>query len=108
MSEVMPERRDIQSVLSDIRVDVGQIKVRQEEQGKTLVGMAQKLDLGVFREEYERRHKDMEAEIQKSVKEATTARDETIRQQGGQRVWRIVYTTSLAILGFIEVYVQHH
>ena len=103
----MPERRDIQSVLSDIRVDVGQIKVRQEEQGKTLTTLSGKLDLGVFREEYERRHKAIEEVVNAAVVEATAARDEMLRQQGATRVWRVVFTGALSILGIVMAILHH-
>ena len=107
MSESMPERRDLQSLISDIRVDVATIKERTEAQGKTLLEVKDKLELGVFREEYERRHEDLKVQIAAATTEAQTARDDALRQQGASRVWRIVFTAALAILGAAEAALHH-
>ena len=107
MSDANPERRDLQGLVSDMRVDLAAIKTRSELQTQTLVRIEQRLELGVFREEYERRHADLQREVDKAKEEADSVRDDFMRRQGAQRVWRWFYGAALAALGAAEVWFHH-
>ena len=102
VADVPAERRDLQALVGDMRVDVAQIKTRLELQTGALVRLENKLDLGIFREEYERRHKELTAVTEHAVTVAEAARDENLRREGAARAWRIVFTLALAALGMIE------
>jgi hypothetical protein len=102
VTDAPPERRDLQTIIGDMRVDVAQIKTRLELQTGVLARLENKLDMGVFREEYERRQKEVVALANKAVEEASAARDDIIRRQGEGRVWRYVFTAALAALGLVE------
>lgn len=93
--------------MADMRVDIATIKTRVEVQTGSLVRLETKLDLGIFREEYERRHRELQEEVDVAKAEAATARDEALRRQGGEKVWRWVFTASLAILGLGEAILHH-
>jgi hypothetical protein len=96
-----PDRRDISGTLADIRVDVGIIKERSAYQGKQLDELKVKLESSVSRGEYETRHNEVVEAATKAIQVAEAVRDEQLRRQGGERVWRIVFTTALAILGVV-------
>jgi DNA-binding transcriptional regulator YbjK len=107
VNDMPGERRDIQGTLADIRVDVATIKERTETLTTTVKEVKDRLELGVFREEYERRHKQLEDETVAARKEADFVRDDWLRQQGASRVWRIVFSSCLALLGLVEVFFRH-
>lgn len=92
MGEVVPERRDVVTVLADLRVSVAKIEQAQNGQAETLRRLENKLDLGVFREEYERRHAEL-------TKEVTAVAIDYQRRQGRDQVWRVVYGVALALIG---------
>ena len=87
-----------------MRVDVAQIKTRVELQTGALTRLETKLDLGVFREEYERRHLEVVAVADKAVAVAEASRDENLRREGANRVWRIVFSAGLAVVGALAAY----
>lgn len=95
------ERRDLQSLIADMRVDVAAIKTRSELQTGALARLENKLDLGVFREEYERRHADLIALCNRALALAELVRDENLTRAGSERTWRLVFTGAIAILGVV-------
>jgi hypothetical protein len=107
MTEAAPERRDLQSLMSDMRVDVAAIKTRVEVQTGALARLENKLDLGIFREEYERRHRELEAQVNAAKTEADEVRDESLKREGAGKVWRVVFTAGLGMLGLIEAVLHH-
>lgn len=107
MSEAPAERRDIQGILTAIQVDVATIKERSVSQGKTLEEVKEKIGGVIFREEYERRHSELAKITTEAKVEASTVRDDWLRRQGREQVWRIVFTAALAMLGLIEAVLHH-
>lgn len=101
------ELRDLTGLVADIRVDVATIKERTLSQGKTLDEVKDKLESSVSRGEYETRHKELVAETEKAMHVAETARDDNLRREGAQRVWRWLYTAAVAALGAVELYYHH-
>lgn len=90
--EAILDRRssDIGAVLSDLRVSVARIESTQTAQADTMKRLEGKLDLGVFREEYERRHKEL-ADL------VTTVANDYQRRAGQDVIWR--GAISVAIVG---------
>jgi hypothetical protein len=82
---------DIANVLSDLRVSVARIEAVQFANADTMKRLESKLDLGVFREEYERRHKELAGVV-------TTVADDYQRRVGRDQVWRIVYGIGIVLL----------
>lgn len=107
MSSEMPERRDIQSTLTAIQVDVATIKERTLSQGKVLEEMKTQIGGVVFREEYDRRHAEVIKIAEKAELEAGAVRDDYLRRQGAERVWKAVFSGGLALLGVIEAILHH-
>jgi len=90
------ERRssDIGSTLSDLRVSVARIEGAQNSQAETMRRLENKLDLGVFREEYERRHKVLEDAVDAVSKDYQ-------RRIGRQQIWRVVTAGSIGIIAAV-------
>lgn len=92
MGANMPERRDIATVLADLRVSVAKIETAQVQQAESLRRLEDKLDLGIFREEYERRHKELAVEVEAVVRDYQ-------QRMGREGVWKVVYGLALVIIG---------
>lgn len=107
MSDTPIDRRDVQGILTQIQVDVATIKERSLAQGKTLEEVKEKIGGVIFREEYERRHSELAGIATEAKVEASTVRDDWLRRQGREQVWRIVFTAALALLGLIEAILHH-
>lgn len=97
----MPERRDIASVLADLRVSVAKIESIQAGQAETLRRLENKLDLGVFREEYERRHAEL-------VKQVSEIAEDYQQRKGREGLWRAGLALYLAVLSGLSVAIALH
>lgn len=102
----MGERRRDAGLIADIRVDVATVKERTLAMGVILNEVKAKLESSVSRGEYETRHKELETEVAQALSVAQATRDDTLRRQGGERVWRIVYGFAIAGLGLIVTLIQ--
>ena len=92
------DRRDSSRDITDIKVAIGRIETLVSTQGVTLTQMQNKLELGVFREEYERRHKELEALTATALKTAGAAESDNAVLRGQIRVWRYVSGSAIALL----------
>lgn len=95
------ERRDISTVLTDLRVSVTKIETTQNNQAEVLRRLENKLDLGVFREEYERRHSEIVVKIDKLW---------DTRQQdiGSNKTWRIMFSAALGLIAVVQILLSIH
>lgn len=100
----LPERRDVQADIADMRVNVATLVERSTTQGQLMAEIKAKLESTVSRGEYETRHGELDERATRALKVANDARDETLRRQGAERAWKIIFTAGMGLIGLLEVY----